>query len=241
MFTAGKVDKTNKGIVELSEMAKDKFARETDSMIETSGVALATPMGEADGDPNLITAKSTSGEIMVHMVRVVLAASGTDPDLIVTSNDQKMLGTKKVSDTTLHITEVAETTHEDALKRNLGGKWRRGTQITKIGRIIHTVTVTGVGVDLAARNKVFEDRAIEQPQAFKSFSFTVGQLLSNVLSTAESVDTDALLAGLDGSSGGGSVSNEHGDIDQKGIRQRKQEGEREMMKAKFMRSHRHAE
>ena len=77
------------------------------------------------------------------------------------------------------------------------------------------MTVTGVGVGLAVRNKVFEDRAIEQPQAFKSFSFTVGQLLSNVLGTAESVDTDALLAGLDGSGGGGSVSNEHGDIDQK--------------------------
>ena len=58
----------------------------------------------------------------------------------------------------------------------------------------------------------------EEPTEYKKVTHLLGQLLSNVLGTAESVDANALLAGLDGSSGGGSISNEHGDIDQKGFR-----------------------
>ena len=227
VITVGKVDKMDKSSVELSKMVEDKLARETNSMIETSGVALlATPMGKANGDPNLIAAEPASDEGMVHMVRIILATSGPDPHLLVTSNDQEMLSTEEARSAALHITKVAETTHEDGLKRNLGGKRCRSRQITKIGGIIHTTAVTRIGVDPTACNKVVEDRAIEQPQALESLSFTASQFLSNELSTTESVDTDAFSAGFNVGSGGGSISDEHGDIDQKGFNKRKRKGKK---------------
>ena len=153
-----------------------------------TGVPAAMPVTEGDDHPDLITSKTTANMLMIDMLGVILTASSADPDFEIPSHDAKVFGTPKMSHAAARITEIAESTIEDALNTSLCLGRRKSFQVGQASWVIDTMT--SGSIMFAATNKVRKSTLIRTATALDG---PIDTLFGKLLVTTSATSGEAVV------------------------------------------------